>query len=100
MVIGGVSIQMNFASSPCLFGQNQGARNNIIIIIIYLLLLIIIIISLLVLTEPRCWAENSSANIQAKISQKYYDVVQMFPLGHSSLLAGEVANSSFPSCCL
>ena len=31
MVTGGVSIQMNFASSPCLFGQNQGARNNIYI---------------------------------------------------------------------
>ena len=25
MVIGGISIQMNFASSPCLSGQNQGA---------------------------------------------------------------------------
>ena len=53
MVTGGVSIQMNFASSPCLFGQNQGARNNIIIIIIiiiiYLLTIIIIYLLLLII---------------------------------------------------
>ena len=56
MVKGGVSIQMNFASSPCLFGQNQGARNNIIIIIIiiYLLTIIIIIYLLLLIIISFC----------------------------------------------